>query len=87
MLGHVSVLTEHDVDRIADRVVSRIRSEVVPEPLGVPVAEAARRLGVSAYTVRKYVRTGKLGAVPGLPCVRVATSALREMEGARGGVR
>lgn len=87
-----SVLTERDIEAIADGVTRRIRSLVsssAPGPMGLDVFEVSRRLGLSPYTVRKYVRTGRLKAMPGLPCIRITVESLeglsrKKINGGRG---
>jgi excisionase family DNA binding protein len=49
--------------------------EYVPEPLLVPVIEAARRIGLKPSTVRKLVRRGALAARKVSPTKWLITTA------------
>jgi excisionase family DNA binding protein len=53
---------------------------IVPEGArGVPVAEAAKYLGVSEPTVRLWVRRGALAALPGSKPVLIEHESLRRV--------
>ena len=56
--------------------------EAVGHAAGVPVAHAARRLGVSEPTVRSWIARGALRRVPGSSPVEIEPSSLRQVSSA-----
>jgi hypothetical protein len=51
--------------------------EGIGHPAGVPVAQAARRLGVSVPTVRAWIARGALAAIEGSSPVEIEPESLR----------
>jgi hypothetical protein len=53
--------------------------EGIGHPAGVPVAQAARRLGVSVPTVRAWIARGALQAIEGSSPVEIQPESLRSV--------
>jgi hypothetical protein len=53
--------------------------EGIGHPAGVPVAQAARRLGVSVPTVRAWIARGALTAIEGSSPVEIESESLRSV--------
>lgn len=69
-------LTDHDIERIAERVVQKLNGEQT-RPLSVQ--QAAERLQVSTRTIRRMIESGELKRVPGTSRTLVTAASLQQL--------
>lgn len=71
-------LAAHEDDPARRRALDEVRAHVARRERGAKVSEAAHVLGISQPTVRAWIESGILTAVPGAKPVRIEVLALAE---------
>lgn len=72
-------LSDEQVSVIAMRVADELRKKPAPTQDTYSIHEAAKMLGVSGSTIRRYIAADILPRVPNLYSVRVPSNAIQRL--------
>lgn len=79
-LNALQELAEHEADPDRRRTLDVVRSRLADRDRGAKVSEAAELLGITPPTVRAWIKSGLLVAVPETRPIRVETLCLADVK-------